>query len=188
MSEEQKYFEQKFKECSKFLKSNPKDIISLKYKEFRDNYYYTELLDQLNNIDNVKINNIGNAMNGKAFKISYGEQNIIIVEHETGLEVLCIAGSIASLVSLVLYVSSMINDHRKGYTRFPNGMRSTEIRYFDKKGNFRKEYKANYIPTEIFLLPQAYNQEIESLKQKIVTLEKKIEKLTSKQRNIKKRK
>lgn len=180
MNKNEKYFEQKFIECSKFLKAKPKEIVSLKYREIRAHHYYSELLDQLNTIAGLKVDNIGQVMNGNAYNISYCGQNIVIVEHETGLEILYIAGSIASLVGIVLQVSSMINDYRRKPAPFPHDMRDTEIRYFDKNGDFIEEHRPNYLPYEIFLLPQSNNQEIELLKKRIDNIEKKITKLTNK--------
>ena len=44
-------------------------------------------------------------MGGDAYVISQDQQKLVIVEHETGLEILYIAGSIASLIGLVLQIS-----------------------------------------------------------------------------------
>ena len=183
MTGNEKYFEQKFKECSAFLQAKPKDIVSLKYRDYRDSHYYTELLVQLNNISGLNVNNIGHAMNGKAYYISYGGQSIILVEHETGLEILYIAGSIASLIGLVLQISSMISNHRRKIPPFSHDMSDAEIRYFDKKGNFVEEHRPNYLPYEIFLLPQPNNQEIELLKLRLDNIEKKIKRTTNKPKN-----
>ncbi|MCX6158109.1 MAG: hypothetical protein NTY74_09060 [Ignavibacteriae bacterium] len=178
MNGDKKYFEQKFNECSKYLKAKPNNLVSLKYREIRDHESYNELLDKLKNIEGLEIKSIGNVMNGVAYNISYGEQNIIIVEHETGLEILYIAGSIAGIIGLVLQVGSMINNHRR-MTPFHHEIRETEIRYFDKKGNFIEERRTNYLPYEAFLLPQS-SKEIKLLKKRIDNLEKEITWLKSK--------
>jgi len=182
MNGNEKYFEQKFIECTKFIKAKPKDIVSLKYRDSNDNYFYEELLDNLNKIDGLIVDTLGYVLNGKAHKISYGSQNIILVEHETGLEILYISGSIASLIALVLQVGSMITDHRKRTHSFPHDMRDVEIRYFDKQDNFIEESRPNYLPYEIFLLQQPDNKEIDKLKKRLDNLEKKIERLTSSKR------
>jgi hypothetical protein len=185
MNRDDKYFEQKFNECSKFIKANPKDIVSLKYREIRDHNYYQELLSNLNNIEGLKIENLGHIMNGISYKISYGSQRVVLVEHETGLEILYISGSIASLIALILQVASMISGRRKGMQGYPNDLRDVEVRYFDKKGEFIEDHRSNYLPFEIFLLPQALITDIEMLNKRVANLEKKIKQLTDKQKNNK---
>ena len=113
------YFLQKFTECGKYLNAPPSKLVSLKYREIRDHEYYTELLRHLENVDSLAVKDIGNVLNGRAYLLSYGRQNIVLVEHETGLEILYIAGSIASLISLVLQISSSISSHRRPFGPFP---------------------------------------------------------------------
>ena len=187
MNGNSKYFEQKFNDCSKLLMSKPNDIVSLKYRDIRDHDYYTELLDKLHAIRGIKIENIGRILNGQAYSVSYGEQKIILVEHETGLEILYISGSIASLIALVLQVGTMISDHRRKSTPFQHDHRETEIRYFDEKGNFIEEHRENYMPYEAFLLPASNDKEIELLKKRIDKLQKEVDKLTAKTINKKKK-
>jgi len=185
MNRDDKYFEQKFNECSKFIKANPKDIVSLKYREIRDHYFYQELLSNLNNIEGLKVENLGQIMNGISYKISYGSQRVVLVEHETGLEILYISGSIASLIALILQVASMISGRRKGMPAYPSDLRDVEVRYFNKKGDFIEDHRPNYLPFEIFLLPQTFITEIEMLNKRVANLEKKIKQFTDKQKNKK---
>jgi hypothetical protein len=188
MNSNEIYFRQKFKECGKFINVKPTDLVSLKYREMRDHRYYIELLEHLKNIKGLVINDIGNALNGKAYLISYGDQNIVLVEHETGLEILYIAGSIASLIGLVLQISSMISNRRQHFDSFSSSFEDVEVRYFDNADKFIEERKHHYLPYEVFLLPQPNNAEIELLKGKIAKLEKKIDKLDKKKQVKKKKK
>jgi hypothetical protein len=186
MNGNEKYFKQKFNEFTKFIKAKPEEIVSLKYRDSNDNYFYEELLDKLNKIDGITVDTLGYVLNGKAHKISYGSQNIVLVEHETGLEILYISGSIASLIALVLQVGSMISNHRNRTHSFPHDMRDVEIRYFDKKGHLIEEHRPNYLPYEIFLSPQPDNKEIDKLKKRLDDLEKKVKNLTSSKKKINK--
>ena len=155
MNANPKYFRQKFDECSKLLNSKPNEIVSLKYRDIRDHSYYVELLNRLNEISGITIDNNGYALNGQAYSISYSGQKIILVEHETGLEILYIAGSVAGIIGLVLQIGSMLIGHRKRppSNKFDHG--ETEIRYFDKKGKFIEDHRPNYLPYEVFLLPKS---------------------------------
>jgi hypothetical protein len=185
MNSNENYFRQKFKECGKLLNVKPINLVSLKYREIRDHHYYLELLGHLKNIKGLAIKDIGNALNGRAYFVSYDNQNIILVEHETGLEILYIAGSIAGLIGLILQISSMISNRRHNFDSFPSSFEDAEVRYFDNTNKFIEERKHHYLPYEIFLLPRSNNADIELLKNKIVKLEKKVDKLTKKETNKK---
>ncbi len=187
MNNNENYFRQKFKECGKFLNVKPANLISLKYREMRDHHYYIELLGHLKNIKGLAIKDIGDALNGKAYFVSYGNQNIVLVEHETGLEILYIAGSIASLIGLVLQISSMISNRRQRFDSFPSSFEDVEVRYFDNADKLIEEHKHHYLPYEIFLLPQSNNADTELLRNRIAKLEKKIDRLTKEQTKNKKK-
>jgi|GEM_PF-2458835 hypothetical protein len=187
MNSNEIYFQQKFKDCGKILKIEPTSLVSIKYREIREHGYYIELLEYLKNINNLKIKDIGNTLNGRAYLVSYANQKIVLVEHETGLEILYIAGSVASLIGLVLQISSMISNHRHRINFHHPSIDDVEIRYFDKENKFIEEHKHHYLPYEVFLLPQSSNIEIELLKNKIVKLEKKIDRLSKKQTKKKKK-
>jgi len=76
---------------------------------------------------------------GNAFTITDRNKNkILAVEHETGLEILYIAGSIASLIQLLPTVINAWNYLRNGFParlhNFSNGRRNgIEIRNFNSK-------------------------------------------------------
>jgi hypothetical protein len=180
MNNDENYFRQKFQECAKFLKVKPSDLISLKYREMRDHHYYNELLTYLRDVKGLNIEDIGHVLNGQAYIVSYGDQEIVLVEHETGLEILYIAGSIASLIGLILQISSMVNKHLRHMDSFPPYSDDVEIRRFDKAGKFIEEHRHHYLPYEVFLLPSS-NSEVELLKKRIATLEKKLNKLSKRQ-------
>jgi len=185
MNGNEKYFQQKFIECSKFIVAKPTDIVSLKYREIRDHNYYLELLDELSKVKGLKIDNIGYVLQGNAYKISYGSQEIIIVEHETGLEILYIAGAIAGIIGLVLQVSSIIGHHGPRSFSFPYDLRDVEMRYFDNQGKFIEERRHNYLPYEIFLPSQQTDQDIELIKKRLDKIEKKLNQLNAKFKLIK---
>jgi hypothetical protein len=186
MNNNENYFRQKFLECGKYLSAKPANLVSLKYREVRDHQYYTELLDHLKKINGLNVKDMGNTLNGRAYLVSSNNQNIILVEHETGLEILYVAGSIASLIGLVLQISSMIGNHRRHMDSFSAHFEEVEIRYFDDTGKFMEEHKHNYMPYEIFLPPISNNNDIELLNKRIAKLEKEMKFLSSKQ--VKKKK
>ncbi len=180
MHRDESYFLKKFAECGKYLAVPPSKLVSLKYREIRDYEYYKELLEKLRNVDSLTIKDIGNALNGHAYLLSYGRQKIVLVEHETGLEILYIAGSIASLIGFVLQISSSIRSRRHQHF-FPPHIEDVEVRRFDSSGKLAEEHIHGFLPPEMFLPPQPDNAEIEQMKKQITSLEKKLTKLTKKQ-------
>ncbi len=174
------YFKQKFEECGRLLNAKPNRLISLKYREIRDNGYYVELLNRLKSINGIHIKDIGSALNGHAYLISRGGQDVILVEHETGLEILYIASSVAGLVGFVLQIGSMIGRHRGHYIGPPSHLDDVEVRYFDESDNLIEEHRPDYFPYEVFLPPETNQTEIDRLTKRVATLEKKLKALTAK--------
>jgi len=181
MNNHENYFRQKFLECGKYLNVEHTKLVSLKYREMRNHQYYTEVLEYLKKVNGINIKDLGNTLNGHAYHISVNDQNVVIVEHETGLEILYIAGSIAGIIGLILQISSMIGNHRRHSNYFFEYFEEVEIRYFDDNGKFIEEHKQNYLPYEMFLPPQNNNKEIELLKKKVENLEKKVRILSKKE-------
>ncbi len=187
MDNNEKYFHQKFIECGKILSVQSSDLVSLKYRNMRNHQYYNDLLDNLGKVKGITIKDLGNILNGRAYLISANKQKIILVEHETGLEILYIAGSIASLIGIVLQISSMVSSHRRNINSFSEYYDVVELRYINSEGKFIEEHKHNYLPIEMFLPTQVDNNEIELLKKKIVSLEKKVNRLSKNQTKKKKK-
>ncbi|MGD0037021.1 MAG: hypothetical protein ABSC53_06985 [Bacteroidota bacterium] len=187
MNNNESYFRQKFSECGKLLSVDPSKLISLKYRDIGDYQYYKEMLDHLRNTKGLNVKDLGNILNGRAYQISASNQNILLVEHETGLEILYITGSVASLIGLVLQISSMVGNHRRPSNSFSAHFEDVEIRYFDDGGKFVEEHKHDYMPYEMFLPPVPDSTEIERLNKKIASLEKKVKVLSKNQTKKKKK-
>jgi len=187
MDNNKKYFHQKFIECGKILSVQSSNLVSLKYRDMRNHQDFTDLLVNLGNVNGLTIKELGNILNGRAYLISAYKQKIVLVEHETGLEILYVAGSIASLIGIVLQISSMVSNHRRNINSFSEHFEEVELRYFNSEGKFIEEHKHNYLPIEMFLPAQTDNIEIELLKKKIVSLEKKVNSLSKSQTKKKKK-
>jgi hypothetical protein len=103
-------FVRKFKNAQTLLEPGSiHEIISLKYREnCVNNSEYVHFIDHyLRNEVGLEIKPANGDFWGKAWIVSGPRKNkIILVEHETGLEILYVAGSIASLIALIPVINS----------------------------------------------------------------------------------
>lgn len=151
------------------------DVESLKFRDSSSSHDYRDLITDLGPMRIVEIQ--GNYQ-GKAWKITDADGNsVIIVEHETGLEILYIVGSVASIVSLVPVVVNVWNRMRDHWPphrgRFGPG--GPERRRFDKKGRLIEEPAP---PLEAIMLQHLLNQ-YDSLSERISSLETDVSSLKS---------
>ena len=98
----QKTFKAKFTSASKHLGVDPDQVISLKLRDMVASYSeYQELLHVLEQEVGIHWSEVDGNLQGKGYLVDHDDQKVIVVEHETGLELLYIAGSIASLIGLI---------------------------------------------------------------------------------------
>ena len=111
-------FVRKFKSAQLLLASGSiQDIVSLKYRDncVNNSEYAHFIEDYLKHSLGLDVKPASGDFWGKAWLVSDTHGNkILLVEHETGLEILYIAGSIASLIALIPLVSSGWNWFRDG--------------------------------------------------------------------------
>jgi hypothetical protein len=135
-------FKKKFSDAGRHLGVTPKDVVSLKLREnVSSNAEYREFFRALEHEAGFQCSPIDGDLQGKAYLLSDGSSRVIIVEHETGLEILYIAGSIASLIGILpLIVQSWraFRGHHAGRRDFDD--RGVEIRRIDEKGHLAEEH------------------------------------------------
>lgn len=108
---------QRFRSAQAHLKTQGiHDLVSLKYRGHRDvpSSDYLHFVDDLRRHQGVDVVPVNGAFGGQAWIVKDKAQNrAILVEHETGLEILGAIGSVASLIALLPMISS-------GWTRLRN--------------------------------------------------------------------
>jgi hypothetical protein len=111
--------------------SGIRGLVSLKFRERRDvmpSEYSTFLGDHLGRNMGLDVTPLPGNFGGQAWLVSDKVKNrAILIEHETGLEILGAVGSIASLVALLPLISS-------GWTRLRNGLFPPRFDRPDNKG------------------------------------------------------
>jgi hypothetical protein len=136
-------FKIKFMNAGRHLGVTPDQVISLKLRDIVSSYNdYHEMLQTLEHETGIQSLPIKDDLQGRGHLVGQRDQKIIVVEHETGLEILYVAGSIASLIGLIPLVLQSWGSVR-GFLdrRHANHIRSIEIRRVDAAGNLREEHQ-----------------------------------------------
>ncbi|MFH1336596.1 MAG: hypothetical protein ABII96_08780 [Candidatus Zixiibacteriota bacterium] len=165
------------------------NIESLKFRDSTSSQDYRALLAEL---VPLKVMEIQGNYQGKAWKLTDADDNsIIIVEHETGLEILYVVGAVASIVSLVPMVVNIWNRMRDHWPphrgRFGPG--GPERRRFDRNDRLIEEPAP---PVEAIMLQHLLNQydrlseRISSLEADVSNLKKRVD--SSQKNGIKRKK
>jgi hypothetical protein len=141
MNNREETFRAKFAEAARLLGATPDQIISLKFRENVGSYAeYHELLVGLEQEAGITSSEVQANLQGRGHLCSNGKNKVLVVEHESGLEVLYIVGSVASIVSLVPLV---IQGWRAVRGHFPQhrhpGDTCVEIRRVDTTGSLHEQ-------------------------------------------------
>ncbi|MFA6102002.1 MAG: hypothetical protein WCV67_02425 [Victivallaceae bacterium] len=188
MDYRQKDFLAKFKDASKYLGISQNELISLKIRENSNHQEYKVLLDDLEK-SGLSITPIDGSLQGNGYLVADSDSKVIIVEHETGLEILLSdLGSIASLLSLpaaILFYWEKTKSVRDRFMHRFNDDRGIESRKLDNKGQLIEEI----LPRSYFQMKALFNanneisqlkNEVKNLNSRLDLLEKKISKQTKK--------
>ena len=129
-----------FESASKELNAKSySEIESLKFRSMPSYHSYIDLLTQFRS--EMKVVKASGTYHGTAWKVTNRNGcSILIVEHETGLEILYVTGAVASVLEIIWKAASLWNRSRP--RQFPNpdfGPSGMERRRFDEKGQMIEE-------------------------------------------------
>jgi len=181
MNYREQIFKTKFKNASKYLGVDPDQIISLKLRDMVSSYSeYHEMLQTLEHEVGIKSSSIDDDFQGRGHLVTQDNQKIIIVEHETGLEILYITGSISSLITLIPLVMQAWGAIRGHLGRRHNHhIQSVEIRRIDANGGLHEDRTQSDNPTSALLTAarflesdlQSLRREAQAYKKRLVAVE-----------------
>lgn len=159
---------------------NIQELVSLKYRDTITNYSeYSHFVDDYL-IGTLKLDVKAIDIGGRAWLVKDKSGNgAILVEHETGLEILYVMGSIASLITLIPMISSGWAKLRGRFSHrhFDHPDSGVEIRHFNQRKAIIEEKAPN---VEVYVLNAAFHDHA-LLKNKVQELEAEINKLKQKQ-------
>ena len=171
-----KNFLTKFKAAAAELNATSyRDIESLKFRDMIGFHDYKELVNELGLL---KIIQIKGDYQGTAWKLTDVDGNsIIIVEHESGLEILYVVGALASIVSLVPIIINTWGRIRGHWPPFRGrfGIDTPERRRFNSNDRLLEELSP---PVETIVLQHLLRQ-CGTLNERISSLETEVSSLKS---------
>ena len=141
MDYRQRTFKTKFANAAKCLGVSPQQVISLKFRESVQSYSEYDLLMEILEREAGLIGSpIKEDLQGQGHLLQDEKNRIIVVRHETGLEILHVAGDIASLVALVGVVIQCWN-YLRGHSPRPHApdIHRVETRRLDENGRLLEE-------------------------------------------------
>jgi hypothetical protein len=157
------------------------NIVSLKYREHCVNYSdYSDFVDDhIKNELKLKVKLLNGNFQGRAWLVSDDNNNsVILVEHETGLEILYVASAIASLISLIPIINSGWKYFRNRFSRhspYHDERNKIEIRNLNVNNILMEQHVQNL--ESYIILESIQNNAL--LKKRIDNLEKDIKNLQS---------
>ena len=156
-----------------------KNLVSFKYRDDSvvPSEYSHFVDDYLRRMLDLKVLRLDGDFGGQAWLVTDKSHNkLILVEHETGLEILYVLGSLASLIALLPLVSSSWIKLRQRFSRHTfesPSMNGVEIRQFNQNNALIEKQAPS---AEIYVL-DAMLQDHLLLKEKVSKLEAEIESL-----------
>jgi len=176
-----KNFIEKFTSAQKYLGTRSiQNIVSLKYRDNVGYSDYQRLIDELPQGEiKLEIKQIQGKFQGKAWLVKDKNQNaVILVEHETGLEILSIAADIISLLAIFPVINSgwrFIRDRFANSRSHRDRMTEIEVRTINSKKQLSEKH---VIDIENYVLEESL-KEVVVLKAKVKQLEKEIAKINN---------
>jgi hypothetical protein len=120
----------------------PDQVVSIKLRDsVASHSEYDEMLHALEREAGIRRSRINGSLQGQGHLVDHEGQKLIVVEHETGLEILYIAGSIASLIGLVPLVLQFWGATRGFlHDRHSRHFHDIETRRLDADGHLQEDH------------------------------------------------
>jgi hypothetical protein len=187
----QSAFNVKFATAAKTLGVTPEKIVSLKIRDCVGSYdVYRDMVHSLEQEFGFQSSPVTGELQGRGYLLTKDKAHVIVVEHETGLEILYIAGSIASLIALIPIVLQAWGAIRR-FADPRNPFQKVEVRKLNENGELQEDNillnhlsvgnASNLALTAAASLLegefQELNRKLESLSPRILELEQRLAKL-----------
>jgi hypothetical protein len=141
MDDREESFRRRFNAAARILGVKPEQVVSIKLREdVTSGEEYRQLIENLQHATDVECTELDDDLQGQGYLLEIATAQVVLVEHESGLEILYIAGSIASLVQLVpLVLQSWDFSRGRLWRRGRRTEHSIETRRIDPAGALRED-------------------------------------------------
>jgi hypothetical protein len=169
-------FLRKFSDALAFLGGNSiHDLVSIKYRYDTNNAEYRKLINgYLLSELRLHVEEVQGDFQGHAWLVTdHSNNKVLLVEHETGLEILYIAGSIASLLYLIPLVNSgwrFLQSRFSRHQSFRDREAEIELRIISPKN---KLVEQRVLSIEDYILAES-TKEIAVLRSRVESLEREL--------------
>jgi hypothetical protein len=155
-------FRKKFADAARHFGVEPERVVSLKVRDNVGSYSeYHRLLQDIERGAGLHYTEIRGDLQGRGYLLADGKNKVIVVEHETGLEILYIAGSVASLIGLIPLVLQYWRGLRSQHPIRPHVDTPVEIRRLDRHGHLHEDHAS---PLSAFLgTPVGFNTALSTM-------------------------
>lgn len=191
MDHREQAFRNKFADAAPHLGAAPEQLASLKIRGNVGGYHeYHELLHALEHEAGIRSKGIQGDFQGNGYLVEHWKTRLIIVEHETGLEILYVAGSVASLLGLIPLVLRCWSVVRGDGRHRPPDFNRVEIRRLNADGHLIEENRdgldvpwaapLSIMNTALLSAAESIDLEINQLRLAVLDATKRIETLEKK--------
>lgn len=192
MDYREQQFRMKFEHAAEQLGTAPHQIVSIKLRDNGGDYQeYKELFTTLTHEAGLKATPASGNLQGNGRLIENAKTKVIVVEHETGLEILYIAGSIASLIGLIPVVLKCWSGIRGRFGR-PHHMAPdrVEVRRLSEDGKLVEEpshvWNSHWggsfsaVDDAILMAAERIDSELDTMRQSLESLAARVDTLEGK--------
>jgi hypothetical protein len=136
-------FRTKFADAAQALGAAPADVVSLKLRDTVGSYSdseYDAFFRALEHDLALPLARVQSTFQGRAHLVGDDHAKVVLVEHETGLEILYIAGSVASLLGLIPTLLRIWHVAQGRFSRQHHlGPGGIEVHRLDDQGHLKEE-------------------------------------------------
>jgi hypothetical protein len=171
-------FRRRFEKAAVILNVKPHEVTSLKFRAAGPVVAYQHFYDLLRQSPGVTLSTVSTDVCEHGMVVTLGEGKAIVVEHETGMELLNAAGSVASLIALIPLIVWCWRKAGEFRHRYLPDEERLEIRRLDERGQLHEDIEAVY-PIWSLLAPVtvAMSDDLKSIKERLVALETRLKSL-----------
>ena len=165
-------FRRRFENAAALLNVKPHEATSLKFRATGPAVAYQRFCDLLRQSPGITLSTVSTDVCEHGMVGTLGEGKAMAVEHETGMELLNAAGSVASLIALIPLIVWCWRKAGEFRHRYLPDEERLEIRWLDESGQLHEDVEAVYpIWSLLASVTVAMSDDLKSIKERLIAFE-----------------